>query len=633
MARLPLKPSVVKRLFALSGNKCAYPNCAEDLVNAKGTVIGEICHIEAAEKGGERFNERSNDEYRRSFENLMLMCGKHHKVTNEVEEYTTPKLRKFKFDHERRVLNSSYTPTAQVVQQAIENYMKQENENIGSGTQINNQANTQNIGTQIGSQHVHNYGNEKVTPLVDGAREVIQNFKKIIESNKKQASPPDVAVIDYQNELQDKIPRSVELIPTRLLKFRKDNGRIKADVESYEKSFNITLDESDDETQALLRSFLIKNDPEKNDELKKALIHKGQKDPAIITCDGFLINGNRRKMALEELFEEKNHDPKYEMMRVVVLPEGATELNIQKIENRLQLQSEGKSEYQGLNRALTIRANEKKGFPLEAQLRDDPNYHDHDPKEFKKIVDEYRKKYLWPLERADQYLSTFNREGLYNTISESTGDKEGRWQAFIDYSNFYVSTIDNASERIKLGIKEEEIGLIENAIFKIIRKRNLNSPEMEKVLGKLHAFVRGGNLKKYLGNKDAKKYLINIAKEVLEDIPDENKKNKEGERLTEREIDEKWSNDTKVKEGVLGNLMKAYKAVNAHSERNKPLELLEDALKKLKHDNLKIENMDAGHYDKAMDLAKQIAEEADAIYVALDKARYELKKLTKKGKK
>ncbi len=632
MARLPLKQSVVKRLFALSGNNCAYPNCPEDLVNAKGTVIGEICHIEAAEKGGERFNEKSNDEYRRSFENLILMCGKHHKETNDINEYTTPKLKKFKADHENKFLKKPYNASDQIVQQAIENYMKQENNNSGSGTQINNQAQTQNIGMQIGSQHIHNYGSENDKPYIDGSRVVIENLKKVIDSNKKQASPPDVAVIDYQNELQDKIPRPVELIPTRLLKFRKDNGRIKADVESHERTLNVILDESSEETQKLLRSFLIKNDPEKNDELKKALVHKGQKDPAIITCDGFLINGNRRKMALEELFKERNHDPKYEMMRVVILPEGATELNIQKIENRLQLQSEGKSEYQGLNRALTIRANERKNFPLEAQLRDDPNYHDLGPKEFKRVVDEYRKKYLLPLERVDKYLSTFNREGLYNTISEGTGDKEGRWQAFIDYSNFYYSTLENPTERLKLGIKEEEIGLIENAIFKIIRKRNLNSPEIEKVLGKLHAFVRGGNLKKYLGNSDAKKYLINIAKEVKEDIPEEKKQNKEGERYTEREIDEKWSNDAKVKEGVLGNLMKAYKAVNSHTERNKPLELLEDALKKLKHDNLKIENMDTSHYDKAMELTKQIGEEAGVIYVSLDKARYELKKLIKKGK-
>ena len=69
MSRLQPTPAVIKRLFALSGNKCAYPGCHEKIVDEHGTVIGEICHIEAAEEGGERYNVNSNDEYRRSFDN------------------------------------------------------------------------------------------------------------------------------------------------------------------------------------------------------------------------------------------------------------------------------------------------------------------------------------------------------------------------------------------------------------------------------------------------------------------------------------------------------------------------------------------------------------------------------------
>lgn len=633
MARLSLKPSVVKRLFALSGNKCAYPNCTEDLVNAKGIVIGEICHIEAAEKGGARFNEKSNDELRRSFENLMLMCGKHHKVTNDSNEYTAPKLRMFKSNHEKRFLNNNYNSSDNVVQQAIENYMKQENKNSGPGTNFSNNALTQNIGTQIGTQNIYNT-NELENPEVpsnESIRAVDKKLKAKLDKLRNDASPPTEDVIDFKNNLFANRTSKIYELPVSALKFRKENGRIKAEVESYEKTNGI-LDETEITTQDLLRDFLRKNDPEKKDVLKQQIKHKGQLQPAIITCDGFLINGNRRKMILEELYVESHQDPKYENMRVIILPENVSIFDIKRIENRYQLQDDGKSEYHGLNRALTIRDNIKDNYSLKSQLLDDPQYSDKTGKDLTLVENEFKKKYLNPLECVDRYLKTFDREGLYNTISESAGDKEGRWQAFIDYSNFYYSTLDNAAERLKLGIKEEEIGLIENAIFKIIRKRNLNSHEIEKVLGKLHAFVRGGNLKKYLSNKDAKRYLINIAKEVKEDIPEEKKKNKEGERYTEREIDEKWSNDAKVKEGVLGNLMQAYKAVNSYSERNKPLELLEDALKKLKHDNLKIKNMDENHYDKAMNLTKEIVKEAEAIYGKLDKARYELKKLAKKGK-
>ncbi|MBL8607176.1 MAG: hypothetical protein JNL38_07640, partial [Myxococcales bacterium] len=64
--------------------------------------IGQVCHIEAAQKGGERFNDAMSDEDRRAFENLMLMCYEHHVATDDVDKYPVATLRKFKADHERR---------------------------------------------------------------------------------------------------------------------------------------------------------------------------------------------------------------------------------------------------------------------------------------------------------------------------------------------------------------------------------------------------------------------------------------------------------------------------------------------------------------------------------------------------
>ncbi|MFL3662536.1 MAG: hypothetical protein ACJ04Q_00940 [Flavobacteriales bacterium] len=622
MARLAPKPSVVKRLFALSGNQCAYPDCKEHIVDESGTVIGEICHIEAAEIGGERYNEDSNDEYRRSFENLILMCSNHHKKTNNTEKYTTPILRQIKVDHENRNNQSQYDASDDIVNKAILNLMEQKNKNSGEGTQFNNQANTQNIGSQIGVQNNYHVKNEN-SPTVDDARRVNQAFKAIIDKFKQKATAPSTDVIDFRNELKDRFERNVESIPTKHLRFRKNNGRIIADVESYEKEHGVILNEEDDSTQELLRSFLLNNDKEKNEELKRSLSQKSQQRPAIITCDGFLINGNRRKMALEELYNSKNQDSQFEMMRVVILPEDVTELEIQKVENRYQLQSEGKSEYQGLNKAIKFKRNIEKGFTLKAQLRDDPNYHELSENDFNKKVKEFEKLFLKPLESVDLYLDTFNRQGMYNTISESANDREGRWQAFIDYSNFKSSTLENPSKRNSLKIKESEIGKIENAVFKIIRKRSLSVKGTD--LGKVHDLVR--KLPKYLDNEEAKKLILQIA-DVPEDISNEEKYDKEGKKLSERDIDEKWG--AKNREVILGNLIQAYGHLSNQQDRDKPLELLEDALKKLQHNNLKIENMGTEYYEKALDLAKSIIAEAEIIRKAVDDARYKMKKLSKK---
>ena len=95
----------IKRLYALSGNQCAFPDCNISLLSSGSEInFSNICHIEAAEPGGQRYNLTSNDNYRRSYENLMLLCANHHLETNDVEKYTVPILQEMKKNHEAKIL-------------------------------------------------------------------------------------------------------------------------------------------------------------------------------------------------------------------------------------------------------------------------------------------------------------------------------------------------------------------------------------------------------------------------------------------------------------------------------------------------------------------------------------------------
>ena len=102
MARLPVKPATLRALFAKSGNLCAYPGCIHELVNAKNQFVAEVCHIEAAETGGERYNLAQSDEQRREFDNLLILCHKHHVETDEIQEYSAERMRQIKSNHEAR---------------------------------------------------------------------------------------------------------------------------------------------------------------------------------------------------------------------------------------------------------------------------------------------------------------------------------------------------------------------------------------------------------------------------------------------------------------------------------------------------------------------------------------------------
>jgi hypothetical protein len=92
----------VKRLFALSRNRCAFPNCKTALVHPGGTIIGDVCHIKARSRGGPRFDPNLNEEALDAFENLILLCTVHHRVVDDKPNtYTVELLGEMKDIHNR----------------------------------------------------------------------------------------------------------------------------------------------------------------------------------------------------------------------------------------------------------------------------------------------------------------------------------------------------------------------------------------------------------------------------------------------------------------------------------------------------------------------------------------------------
>jgi hypothetical protein len=100
---VPKEPTVktIKRLFAVSGNRCAFPECGQSLIDDAGIVVGEICHIRASSPEGPRYSSGQTDEERHGFSNLVLMCARHHKRIDESwQDYTVDTLTDLKRRHE-----------------------------------------------------------------------------------------------------------------------------------------------------------------------------------------------------------------------------------------------------------------------------------------------------------------------------------------------------------------------------------------------------------------------------------------------------------------------------------------------------------------------------------------------------
>src|ERR1700677_888475 len=99
----PSRPTF-KRLFGLSGNRCAFPDCSTRLVDrATGSIVGEACHIKGEKPTAARYDANQTNAERHDFENLILLCGCHHKVIDDnAATYTLELLQQMKKDHEAR---------------------------------------------------------------------------------------------------------------------------------------------------------------------------------------------------------------------------------------------------------------------------------------------------------------------------------------------------------------------------------------------------------------------------------------------------------------------------------------------------------------------------------------------------
>lgn len=70
------------------------------MVDSNGLVLGEICHIHARNAGGARFNRELPLKQRQSEQNLILLCGTHHKIVDgDPSSYQAPTLRDMKSIH------------------------------------------------------------------------------------------------------------------------------------------------------------------------------------------------------------------------------------------------------------------------------------------------------------------------------------------------------------------------------------------------------------------------------------------------------------------------------------------------------------------------------------------------------
>lgn len=100
-----LSQSALKKLFALSRNICAFPECELELSRPEWPKVrARVCHICGLNEGAARFDKTVAVRDRNAYENLLLLCPNHHDLIDELEpgRFSVDDLLDMKHAHEHQ---------------------------------------------------------------------------------------------------------------------------------------------------------------------------------------------------------------------------------------------------------------------------------------------------------------------------------------------------------------------------------------------------------------------------------------------------------------------------------------------------------------------------------------------------
>lgn len=194
--------------------------------------------------------------------------------------------------------------------------------------------------------------------------------------------------------------------------YNRHNGRIEAEMLTWEQENSAPIGDYNDELHEKIGNFLWESNKVRNKTTFTDISAKGQQRPGIVSLDGVIIDGNRRAMLLHRLEEKKGK----QYFDAIILPQAYADnqAEIVRLETQYQLGEDAKVEYGPLQKYLHAR-----------RLHDDLNI---DEREIDDLMGEPKGNTLKLLEimrLMDDYLEHIGCPKLYLMLKDSDGTKEG----------------------------------------------------------------------------------------------------------------------------------------------------------------------------------------------------------------
>lgn len=360
-------------------------------------------------------------------------------------------------------------------------------------------------------------------------------------------------------------------IPMDLIIYNVENGRIASLVKSYEREHS-SLNPEKDEDSKQIAQFLYDSNDIANKKTKRNIVANGQLETGIITCDGVLVDGNRRVSLMRQILSDSSFSTseraRCEKFRAIVLPEDADKKEILRLETTFQMGADEKVGYNAIEKYL------------HAQDLADQGFSTSDISEFMNLDGATEVTKLLEIKQLiDEYLEYFDLDGLYTRLPKGFEDD--------------LQKLNTAIRKIKNGsinwIPTTRLTEVENDLkcisFDYIRL-NAKSPD-----GFEFRSIASTSNANFLVNEDIWNQFVKSWQDATNDITEtpievvlsEATTTNESSRLLEAR-DNEWR--TNVKDNLMEAFNDAQTTLNNKKEKEKPGVLFKRALNALQQIDL-----------------------------------------------
>lgn len=360
-------------------------------------------------------------------------------------------------------------------------------------------------------------------------------------------------------------------IPMDLIIYNVENGRIASLVKSYEREHS-SLNPEKEEDAKQIAQFLYDSNDIANKKTKRNIVANGQLETGIITCDGVLVDGNRRVSLMRQIISDSSFSTseraRCEKFRAIVLPEDADKKEILRLETTFQMGADEKVGYNAIEKYL------------HAQDLSDQGFSTSDISEFMNLDGATEVTKLLEIKQLiDEYLEYFGLDGLYTRLPKGFEDD--------------LQKLNTAIRKIKNGsinwIPTTRLTEVENDLkcisFDYIRL-NAKSPD-----GFEFRSIASTSNANFLVNEDIWNQFVKSWQDATNDITEtpievvlsKATTTNESSRLLEAR-DNEWR--TNVKDNLMEAFNDAQTTLNNKKEKEKPGVLFKRALNALQQIDL-----------------------------------------------